>query len=830
MRDLRLAFRTLLRTPFVTAIAVLSLALGIGANSAIYSSFHRVLLAPLPVARPGELVNLGAPGPKPGGSTCGIAGDCDLVFSYPMFRDLERQQASFTGLAAHWPAAVNVAIGDRSSSAQASLVSGSYFPVLGLVPALGRLLGPADAEQLGGNPVAVLGYGFWHDQLASDPAVLNRVIRVNGQALTIVGVAPRGFEGTSLGAIPAVYVPVTMHDALYPLDDRADQRQNYWLYLFGRLKPGVSLEQARAQINVPYHAILNDVEAPLQVGLSDSTMAKFKAKEISVVEGRGGQTTLRDSAGPSLILLFVTAAIVLLIACANIANLLLARGADRASELAVRASLGATRWQLLRQLLAESLVLAAAGAVSGVLVARWTLALIVRMLPPDVSASMHLEVSGSALWFTGALAVGTGVLFGLLPALQSTRLDLDTVLRAGSGKLAGGRAAARVRSTLVTAQIALSMALLISAGLLVRSLRNVSRVELGVRADNVVMFGVSPFLNGYSPSRSYQLYRNLAEQLRAMPGAADVSASNVPLLAARNRSKARISAQGFQQGPDADAGASYNASAPHYFSTLGVPLIAGRDFTDADVIGTPRVAIVNETFARKFHLGTDVVGKLIGIGDSLNIRIVGLVRDARYSRVKRPVPPVFFLAYAQDSTHGEMTFYVRTRGDVRAVERAIPQLVRNVDPDLPVENLRTVPEQVRDNVYLDRMLGTLAVGFASLATLLAAIGLYGVLAYSVAQRSREIGVRMALGADAGRIGRMVLRQVAVMAAVGAPIGIVGAIVLGRGARSVLFGLDGADPVTIAGAATVLGLVAFAAGYLPARRASRVDPVEAIRYQ
>ena len=827
MRNLRLAFRTLVRTPFVTTIAVLSLALGIGANAAIYSALDQMLVAPMPVAEPHRLVNLGAPGPTPGSHQCGQAGDCEIVFSYPMFRDLEQAGTALSGIAAHVIFGANVAYGTQTLNRPATYVSGSYFPVLGVRPALGRLLAPYDDDAIGGHYVTVLSHAFWVRDLGADSSVINKILVINGQSFTIVGVAARDFEGTVLGARPVAFVPISMRKALSPRFDGYTDRRRYWVYLFGRLKPGATVEQARSSLNLIFKPIINTVEVPLQKGLSDQTMAKFRSREMTVEDGSRGQSNVRRSAKPSLILLFATTGIVLLIACANIANLLLARAANRSAEFAIRLSLGATRAQLLRQLLTESFVLAVVGAVVSLLVASWTIGLITALLPSQAAADLHLQLRMSAIWFTGALAIATGMLFGLFPALHSTRPDLDAVLRSGSGKLAGGRTASRFRTALVTAQIALSMALLISAGLFARSLQNVSRVELGMRADSLVMFEVSPVLNGYSPSRSAQFFANLEERLGAIPGVTAVSAGIVAFVADNNWDN-NVAVQGFTKGPDTDVDAHFNGVGPSYFHALGIPLIRGREFTTSDAISAPKVVVVNEAFTRKFNLGSEAVGKYMGEGDSLNLQIVGVVKDSKYSNVKLPNPPIYYVPYKQDSTVGSLTFYARTSGDTRALERAIPGVVHALDASLPVSDLKTVPEQVRENVFLDRMLGTLALMFAVLATLLAAVGLYGVLAYSVAQRTREIGVRMALGASAASVQRMVFRQVGWMALVGAPIGIAGAIALGRGAKSILFELQGTDPVAILSAAAVLALVALGAGFIPARRASRVDPVQAIR--
>jgi predicted permease len=831
MRNLKLAFRTLFRTPFVTVVAIISLALGIGATAAIFSLFNQMLLQPLPVQAPAELVNLGAPGPKPGSQSCNQAGDCDEVFSYQMFRDLEKAQTVFSGLAAHRLFGANLAHRGQTLSGDGVEVSGSYFPTLGLQPALGRLLGPGDDRVVGESRVVVLSHRYWQSRFGLNPAVLNDTLTVNGQSLTIVGVAPRGFTGTTLGADPEVFVPITLRGQMEPGFTGFDNRRSYWAYVFGRLKPGTSIDQARAGINIPYRSIVNEVEAPLQTGMSDQTMKRFRAKELDVTPGaRGQSSTSTEAKGPLTLLLGVTA-LVLLIACANIANLLLARAAQRASEMAVRLSLGAGRLQLVAQLMTESLVLAVLGGLSGLLVARWTLDLIASILPGDAADMIQLTLEWPVLLFAAALTLGTGLLFGLFPAIHSTRPDLAPVLKGTSGQPSGTKAAARFRTSLATAQIALSMALLIAAGLFTRSLLNISRVDLGLKIDNLVTFGISPELNGYTPERSRILFERLEDELAATPGVTSVTSSLVPALAGSNwGSDVRV--QGFQSGPDIDSNARFNEVGAGYFKTMGIPLIAGREFTRADNLKASKVAIVNEEFAKKFNLGRDAVGKMMGSGgdDQLDTQIVGLVQNAKYSEVKGQVPPLFFRPYAQDDGIGSMSVYVRTSLDPEAFLATLPKVVARLDPNLPLENLRTMPQQVRQNVFMDRFISLLSAAFAVLATLLAAVGLYGVLAYTVAQRTREIGLRMALGAEPGRVKGMVLKQVGVMTLVGGAIGLGAALYLGKLAESLLYELKGHDAVVLVGSAVVLSLVALVAGLIPAHRASRVDPMRALRYE
>ncbi len=830
----RLALRTLFRTPFVTGVAVLSLALGIGANAAIFSMFNQILLRPLPVREPERLVNLAAPGPNPGSQSCSQAGDCNTVFSYPMFRDLERaSQSPFTGLAAHRLFGANLAYNGQTLNAEGVMVSGSYFPVLGLLPALGRLITVDDDRNIGGHFVTVLSYPYWETKLGADSSVLNKTLVVNGQSFTIIGVAPPGFTGTTLGAEPDVFVPITMRQVLMPTWQGFENRRSYWVYLFARLKPGVSIEQAQAGINRIYHPIINDVESPLQKGMSDQTMARFKAKEVALSDGRRGQSSVHHEARTPLVFLFSITGIVLLIACANIANLLMARGANRSMEMAVRLSLGAGRRQLLSQLVTESMLLAVLGGVVSLVMAKWTLGLVMSLLPAQVATTLQFHMDSSAVLFAGLLSLGTGMLFGLFPALHSTRPDLVSTIRANAGQMSGARSAARFRSSLVTAQIALSMTLLVVAGLFVRSLLNVSRVDLGVKVDHVLTFGISPALNGYDPARSRVLFTRLEDELTALPGVTGVSGGLVALLAGSNWGN-DVSVEGFQSGPDIDSNSRFNEVGPGYLTTLGIPLLAGREFTRADVSGSPKVAIVNEAFAKKFHLGADAVGKHLATGGGpnreLDTEIVGLMKDAKYSDVKQDVPPLFFRPYRQDDDLGYLQFYVRTSQDPALLLRTVPGVVSRLDPNLPVEELKTMPQQVQDNVFLDRMIGTLSSAFAVLATILAAVGLYGVLAYTVAQRTREIGVRMALGADGRRVRRMVLRQVAVMTVIGGVVGIGAAFALARVARSLLYGLSSTDPLVVAMAAVFLAVVAFAAGEIPALRASRVDPMQALRYE
>jgi predicted permease len=525
-QDIRYALRMFRRAPGFATVAVLTLAFGIGANVAVFSLFYRLILEPLPVPEPDQLVNLVSPGPRSGPTSCGDMGGCEAVFSYPMFRDLERVQTVFTGLAAHRDFGVNLSYRGQTTTSRGLFVSGSYFPVLGVRPALGRLLGSTDDRTTGESAVVVLSHPYWQSHLGGRRDVVNETIIVNGQPMTIIGVAPKDFEGTTLGIRPDVFMPITMRWRLAPeLRSPPENRRAYWVYLFARLKPGVALEQARTAIDTPYRAIINEVEGPLQEGMSDRMMAQFKGRGIRLDPGARGQSRFAADARAPLTLLLAVTILVLLIACVNVANLLLARATARAKELATRLSLGATRARLIAQLFTESSVLAFAAAVASLLIAQWTIGLVLMVLPDGVPVP-ELQQDASTLIVTAVLALGTSVAVGLVPTLHAARRDPLPALKAQGGQPGGSRAAARFRVSLATAQVALSMVLIVLAGLFTKSLANISRVDPGLRTDGMVTFRIAPQRNGYTLPRSAALFGRVEEELAALPGIAGVASSN----------------------------------------------------------------------------------------------------------------------------------------------------------------------------------------------------------------------------------------------------------------------------------------------------------------
>ena len=837
-QDLRYALRSLTRRPLVTAVAVLSLALGIGVNAAIFSVFERLILRQLPVPEPDRLVNVASPGPRPGSRSTGDGGHVDAIFSYPLFRDLERLDVGALRIAAHRDFGANLAYKGQTSDAEGVLVSGLYFPALGLTPALGRLLGPDDDRVQGGHSVVVLSHDYWSTRFGGDPTVLDDTLIVNGEPMTIVGVAPEGFSGNTSLDRPQVFVPLMMAERALrdPQWNGMTARNNHWLYLFARLDSGVSRTQAEGLINVPFAGLIRDVEYPaLRSGMGDRDRELFQKRRIVLEEGAHGRDSSRAETQALLLFMFAITVFVLAIACANVANLLLTRAADRATEISVRLSIGASSGRLVRLLLVEACVLGVAGGLGALVVARMTISGLLAMMPADDVAMLNFEINTAVLVFALALGVGTSLLFGLFPALHGVRSALTAGLHAQPGRTTGSRAANHFRTTLATSQIALATALLAMAGLFVVSLANLAREELGIRREGLVAFRLSPYLNGYSPERARALFERVEDELGAIPGVVGVTASTVAILSNSNWNN-NITVEGFDAGPDTDTHVSVARVGTDYFRTLGIRLLAGRELTRADTQSTPRVAIVNEAFGRKFNLGSGVIGTRLALGAGgnrpLDIEIVGLVRDAKYSEVREPAPPQLILAYRQPDAReagiGSLTFYTRTTSDTRALIGAVPSLVARIDANLPIVNLRTMDDQIWDNTAKDRVLGILSSSFAALATLLAAIGLYAVLAYGVAQRLREIGIRMALGARPSDVRWLVLSQVGRITIVGGTIGVALALGLGRLGQAMLFGVDGADTAIIGGAVLLVLGIAFAAGALPTRRASLVNPVEALR--
>ncbi len=828
VQDLRHAGRLLTRRPLVTGVATLSLALGIGVNTAIFSVFNRLLLQSLPVPAPEELVNVSSPGPHPGNTSTGDAGKAPFVFTHPLFRDLERVQTSFTSLGGFRDIRANLAFRGETTSEEGLLVSGGYFGTLRLRPALGRLLTPEDDRQAGANDVVVLSHRYWTRRFNARPSVLNETLTINGVPMTIVGVAPEGFKGTSTMDLERFFVPLRIAPRITRWRD-ATSRRDWFIYVFGRMQPGMTMAQAEAAFRPPFEAVIRDIDLPAQAArLKPEARSAYAKRTVLLEPGTRGHNANRDETMAVLSILFAVTGFVLLIACANVANLLLARATERAGEIAVRRAVGASFAGILRLMFMEAALLSLLGATGAMLVARMTLAGLLRLMPGSDAEMLGVSLDAAALLFTAGLGLATALVFGLAPAVYSLRRTADMV-PAAQARTTNARSTTRLRSLLAGSQVALATALLALAGLLVASLANLARVDLGVQRAGLSMFRIAPVLNGYRPPQSMALFDQVSVSLRQTPGVVAVSAATIPLLADTSNG-GDMTVTGFTPGPDDDRHAQSSDVGERYFTTLGIPLIAGREFTAADAEGAPPVAIVNEAFARKFRLGRNAVGARIGTeGKPPDTEIVGIVADAAYESAREAPPAQFFRPYRQVAP-GLLTFYVRTaRGvDPASVMSAIPPLVHRFDANLPIEAMRTMDEQFDDNTTSERVAMTLSASLAALATILAAIGLYAVLAYSVSQRVREIGIRMALGARGADVRLMVLSQTSRIAVTASVIGVALAMGLARLTQSMLYGVTPLDPRVQGGAALLMLAVAFVAAMVPARRAAAVDPVDALR--
>ena len=827
-QDLRFAFRTLRKSPLFTSVAVLSLALGIGANTAIFSLIDQLILQMLPVRNPEQLVLLTSRGSHYGSNTGSNA------ISYPMYQDFRDRNEVFQGMFCRYGTTFSMNYEGKTELVSGELVSGNYFPVLSLGAELGRVFTAQDDLHQGQHPIAVLSYGYWKTRFSGDPHVLGKKLVLNGYPITVIGVSRQGFDGVEPGYSPQIRVPMMMKHELvsgrfYSLNDRRGR----FVQAFGRLKPGMTIEHAKAGLQPLFHQILQmEVRDEAFARATEHTKQQFLRMWMDVLPAANGRSSLRQQFTNPLYALMAIVGLVLLIACSNVANLMIARAASRQKEIAVRLAIGASRSRLIGQLLLESLILSLAGGIAGIGLAVWMVRALIGFLPKGVTpyaldSSPDLRVLG----FTVAVAVCTGLLFGLAPALQATRPQLAGTLKDQAGSVIGGTGVG-LRKTLVVAQVALSLLLLVSAGLFLQSLANLRNTNPGFITENLISFSTNPALNGYSQERTADFYRRLSDRIARTPGVISASLAVMPLLDG-NEWDSSVSIEGYSAKEGEWINPHMQFVSPGFFATLKIPMLLGRDFRLRDEKGAPKVGIINERFARRYF-GSSPIGRHVGMGGNpgtkLDIEIVGVVRDTRYEGLREEVPYELYIPYPQMEMIQGMISYVRAAGDPEQLFPVMRQLVSEVDVNVPVYRMRTMEQQIDKSLMSERLLASLSAVFGAIATLLAAIGLYGVMAYMVARRTREIGIRMALGAAGGKVIWLVMREVLVLASAGVAIGLCGAFAATRLVQSQLFGVTATDGLTmIAGALGIAGVAALA-GYLPARRATTIDPLIALRWE
>ncbi len=829
-QEFRYALRGFRKSPVLAGAALLSLALGIGANTAIFSLTDQVLLRSLPVKDPGQLVLFSAEGRKSGFVETNY--DDQYAFSYPMYCDFRDRAPALAGVVARFPMRLSMSSGDRTELVQGDLVSGTYFGVLGVGTVLGRPLTPADDRLGSPNEVAVLSYDLWKNRFAMAPSVLNQTLRLNGRTFTIVGVAQRGFKGIAAGESADLFVPITLQPRLTQMFDGLPNRRGYWLNIFAHLKPDVSRQQAESAVNVFWRPILEE-EARDTPRASQKYRAEFVARHLALMPGARGISAVRDQASGPLIVLMSMAGLLLLIACANIANLLIARAAGRQKEIAIRLAIGAGRGRLLRQLLTEGVSLSLAGGLLGILAAYWTGDLLLGFLPASPSMrGLSAQPDTRVLLFALALSIVNGVVFGLAPAWETFRTNVAATLKEQAAGAMGSAAQVRFRKALVIAQVGLSLVLLIGAGLFARSLFNLKQIDPGFRPDHLIAFAVQPSLNGYDQARTLSLYDRLHDDIAALPQVRGVALAEIALLSG-DIDMSGIIVPGYEPKEGERMSVRENYVGPDYFSSMGIPLMMGREITKQDGPNTPEVAVINEQFAQKYFGAQNPIGRRFHFQrtakkDDPGIEVVGVVRDGKHADLREDPETFVYYPYVQHESIMRMNIYVRTAQDPSALGSTLRAAVHRADPDLPVFDMKTIDQQIDEDVFAERLVAVLSTFFGALATLLAAIGLYGVMAYTVSRRTREIGLRMALGAARREVLRMVMREVGLLALLGVAIALPTAFALSRLIQAQLYNVKGNDPAIFAIASVVIAAVAAAAGLVPAIRATRIDPMTALR--
>jgi predicted permease len=826
-QDLRYGFRSLRKSPLFTTIAILTLALGIGANTAMFSLLDQVVLRLLPVSHPEQIVIVRETGNHFGNSYG------PNTMSWPMFEDLRDHNQVFSGMFCRFPATVNIGLADRSVQISAELVSGQYFSILGVGAALGRTIGPDDDSIPDSAPVAVLSYSFWRSYFDGDPKIVGRTIALNGNTMTVIGVAQPGFDGVELGEPSRVFVPIMMKTEMTPHSDGLKDRRRRlsWVTAYGRLKPGVTQQQAELSLQPLLQGIL-ELEAR-QPEFARSATAEdrqvFLRNRIKLMPG--SDNGLRDYMRKPLWLLLALTGAVLLLACSNLANLLLARATARERELAVRRAIGAGRARIVRQLLVESLLLSGVGAAAGLALAFLADRVLLHIyLPADAAAEFVISPIPDArvLAFVVGAMLLTSLFFGLLPAIRGSRTEMTMSLKDRSGALSADGII--LRRVLVGAQVALSLLLLVGAGLFVRTLRNLETLGPGFPTDRLLTFRIDPSLNGYTDEQTKSFYQRLEVNLQTMPGVASVGFSAMPLLKGYAWQNA-IVGKDFEGAPIEQQPVLSEVS-PDYFTAVGIPLVAGRTFTTQDE-ASARYAVINETFAREFFPGRDPIGQLFGLVDDMqtvipDTQVIGVISDKKYRDLRETPPPQAYFHYVTGTHFRFMNIYLRTNTDPRQIEDALRERMRQFDPRVPIVDLQTMDELIGFSLRTERLVASLSAVFGALATSLSIIGLYGVLAYVVMRRKSEIGIRMALGALKTDVIWLVMRELSILVAAGLLVGIPLTFALSSLVRSQLFGLEPHDPLTLTAAILGLTCVASLAGLIPALKASRIDPLQSLR--